>query len=102
MAAKKFAVTTEYINEPDQSEIITMIRERIERLKTWAKASIAAVKAKIAVAVEKMASLFEAGHQIAADLVIVIANPPDAGKCLKVSGGHAHAPFFSLYTFFKN
>ncbi|WAC05758.1 MAG: hypothetical protein OS112_03785 [Methanoregula sp.] len=79
-----------------------MIRERIERLKTWVKESIAAFKAKAAAAVEKIASLFSAGHQIASDPVVSEGNVPDVGKCLRLSSGHAHAPLFSLYTFFKN
>jgi hypothetical protein len=78
-----------------------MIRERIERLKTWVKESLAAFKAKLAAAVEKFLSLFSADYQIAADLVAYEGNISDAGKCTRLMSGHAHAPLFSLYTFFK-
>ena len=101
IAAKKFAVTTEFINRLEQPLIITMIRERIERLKTWAKESLAAFKAKLAAAIKKLSSLFSADYQIAADLVACEGNFTDAGKCFRLSSGHAHAPLFSLYTFFK-
>ncbi len=79
-----------------------MIRERIERLKTWAKESLAALRAKIAAAVAKMSSLFSADHQIVANLVVSEGNVLIAGKRYRLSSGHAHAPLFSLYTFFKN
>jgi len=79
-----------------------MIRERIERLKTWAKESIAAFRAKVAAAVEKLTSLFSADHQIVANLVFLKGNELKVGKRYRLSSGHAHAPLFSLYTFFKN
>ncbi len=79
-----------------------MIRERIERLKTWAKESLAAIKAKLAAAMEKLSSLFSADHQIVANLVASEGNVLKVGKWYRLSSGHAHAPLFSLYTFFKN
>jgi hypothetical protein len=79
-----------------------MIRERIERLKTWAKESIAAFQARIAAAVKKLTSLFSAGHQIVANLVALKGNDLNVGMRYRVLSGHAHAPLFSLYTFFKN
>jgi hypothetical protein len=78
-----------------------MIRERIERLKTWVKESLAAFKAKLAAAMERLSSPFSAGSQIAADLVACNGNILTVGKCTWSVSGHAHAPLFSLYTFFK-
>jgi hypothetical protein len=103
MTTKIPAVTTEYINGPDQPKNIAMIRERIERLKTWIKESVAALKAKAAAAVEKLSSLFSADAQIAADRVIIPdGNVLTVGKRIVATGGHAHAPLFSLYNFFHN
>jgi hypothetical protein len=80
-----------------------MIRERIERLKTWVKESVAAFKAKVAAAVEKMASLFLAGRQIVRDPVVISdGNVLTVGKRITATSGHAHAPLFSLYTYFRN
>jgi hypothetical protein len=80
-----------------------MIRERIERLKTWVKESVAAFQAKIAAAVEKMAALFSAGRQIDGDFVVIPNGTVlTVGKRITATGGHAHAPLFSLYTFFRN
>lgn len=77
-----------------------MIRERIERLKTWVKASVAAVKARIAAFAEQAASLFTAVPEITGFIVASDGNVLDTGKRYRVSFGHAHAPVFSLYTFF--
>ncbi|OPY37859.1 MAG: hypothetical protein A4E35_01027 [Methanoregula sp. PtaU1.Bin051] len=78
-----------------------MIRERIERLKTWAKDSLAAFKARLAAAAGKLMTLFTVSHQIVADLVVLDRIVPNAGKRTRSTSGHAHAPLFSLYTFFK-
>jgi hypothetical protein len=77
-----------------------MIRERIERLRTWARESVAALKARIAAAAGRLARAFPAVPKIAAFIVAPDGNVLDAGKMYRVSGGHAHAPLFSLYTFF--
>ncbi len=77
-----------------------MIRERIERLKTWAKESVAALKARIAAAVERLAHAFSASSEITAFIVASDGNVLNTGKRYRVSGGHSHAPLFSLYTFF--
>lgn len=100
MTPKFFAVTAIYISRPVQRRIITMINERIERLKTWIKEAVAALKARIAAFTEQVPSLFPAVPVITAFIVASDGSVLDTGKRYRVSGGHAHAPLFSLYTFF--
>jgi hypothetical protein len=83
-----------------QRQGITMIRERIERLKSWVKASVAAVKARIAAFAEQVSRVFPTVPAVTAFIVASDGNVLDTGKRYRAPSGHAHAPVFTLYTFF--
>ena len=75
-----------------------MIRELIERLKTWAKQTAAALKERLAAAVR---SIKPTPPAVACARAIVVAsegNVLNAGKRYRLTSGHA--PIFSLFTFF--
>jgi hypothetical protein len=76
-----------------------MINERIERLKTRAKATLAALKEKLAAAACWITpTTSSAGLSASMFMVASEGNVLDMGKRYRNTSGHA--PLFSLYTFF--
>jgi len=93
-----FAPTTGYINRPDQPKDNTMIRELIERLKTWAKQTAAALKERLNAAFRTIKPTPPAVTCARAIVVASDGNVLNAGKRYRLTSGHA--PIFSLFTFF--
>ena len=78
-----------------------MISERMERLKTRAKEALAALRAKIAAALNEYAKKPSAVPDVNALLIVASdGNVLDTGKRYRKTSGHA--PLFSLFTFFAN
>lgn len=75
-----------------------MIRELIERLKTWAKETAAALKARLTAAVRRIKPTPSAVAHARALIVAPEGNVLNAGKRYRLTSGHA--PIFSLFTFF--
>jgi hypothetical protein len=77
-----------------------MIHERIERLKSWAKETVAAVKKKLAAATLWITPATSAEPDARVIIAASKGNVLDMGKRYRKTSGHA--PLFSLFTFFKN
>jgi len=77
-----------------------MIHERIERLKTWAKESFAALKEKCAAATLWITPATSARLYASVIIAASEGNVLDMGKRYRKTSGHA--PLFSLYTFFTH
>ena len=75
-----------------------MIRELIERLKTWAKQTTAALKERLAAAVRSIKPMPSVVACARASIVAPEGNALNAGKRYRLTSGHA--PIFSLFTFF--
>jgi hypothetical protein len=75
-----------------------MIRELIERLKTWAKQTAAALKERLAAAIHTIKPTLSAVACARALVVASDGNVLNAGKRYRLTSGHA--PVFSLFTFF--
>jgi hypothetical protein len=75
-----------------------MIRELIERLKTWLKEVAAAAKEKVAAALHTIKPMLPAVACARALVVAPEGNVLNTGKRYRLTSGHA--PVFSLFTFF--
>jgi hypothetical protein len=75
-----------------------MIRELIERLKTWAKETAAAFKERLTAAAYMIKPTLSAVACARAIVVASDGNVLNAGKRYRLTSGHA--PIFSLFTFF--
>ena len=75
-----------------------MISELIERLKTWAKQTAAALKKRLMAAVRTIKPMPSVVTCARASIVAPEGNALNAGKRYRLTSGHA--PIFSLFTFF--
>ena len=75
-----------------------MIRELIERLKTWVKETAAALKERLTAAAYMIKPMLSAVAYARALIVAPEGNVLNAGKRYRLTSGHA--PVFSLFTFF--
>lgn len=77
-----------------------MLRELIERLKKWAKETAAALKAKMTAAAHSIRLPVSGGIDVRTLIAASEVNVLNVGKRHRITSGHAHAPIFTLYTFF--